>query len=144
MFAVINFALSCRSACIYQLQENLEQLTLLLCLINLTVYLLSFFFSCPLPCSVPRIWINIVHIHILGGWKAVYHAKREHQRLRGEVAKKGQAIRRDIWVNHIRILKIKCELMILWHTWRWKKQTLSRQELITVQNNIFQVTVTDM
>lgn len=47
-------------------------------------------------------------IHILRGGKAVYHAKREHQRLKGEVAKAAELSgwRREC----VSILELKCKV----------------------------------
>lgn len=47
-------------------------------------------------------------IHILRDWKAVYHAKREHQRLKGEMAQATAISGRML--ECASILEIKCEL----------------------------------
>lgn len=50
----------------------------------------------------------MVCIHILGGWKAVYHAKREHQRLKGEVDKAAEL---SGWRHEcVSMLELKCKL----------------------------------
>ena len=94
MSAVINFALSCSSPCKYQYQKNPKWLTLLLWLFILTVYLLPYL-NISSQLKQNCLLSHTAHVNKYGphtyseGWKAVYHAKREHQRLRGEVAKIG-------------------------------------------------------